>query len=357
MVRVLGGPSHSYDEFTTLREIVVGTARNACVPTTRDRSVWLNLFGAMSAEEMRIACIGRFPEQLLEETEEDLEALVATLADLGVKVHRPSASCHDREFGTPDWRSDGFYDYCPRDVALVVGSMIVEAPSPMRARYFSTRSLKHIFQEFMLRGSQWISAPKPELKDELYFVDSVGLPRLGEVEPVFEAANVLRCGRDIFYQVSSSGNELGLVWLTSLLKITGDFAVHPLRGIYEFTHIDSTISILRPGLVLINPDRVSPATLPALFRKWDVVWCPPMEGPQATVGHPLSTPWIGMNILMLTPHLAVVDSEQRALIRELERRRISVLPHRIRHAQVMGGGFHCVTLDLVRDGGPEKYFE
>lgn len=32
---------------------------------------------------------------------------------------------------------------------------------------------------------------------------------LGETEPVFDAANVLRAGRDLYYLVSGSGNELG----------------------------------------------------------------------------------------------------------------------------------------------------
>ena len=32
------------------------------------------------------------------------------------------------------------------------------------------------------------------------------------------------------------------------------------------------------------------------------------------------------------------------------------IPLRHRHRRLFGGGFHCFTLDTVRDGGPEDYF-
>ena len=58
---------------------------------------------------------------------------------------------------------------------------------------------------------------------------------------------------------------------------------------------------------------------------------------------------------MVRPDLAIVDADQPALLRALEARGVSVLPLRLRHARVLGGGFHCVTLDMVRAGGPEDY--
>jgi N-dimethylarginine dimethylaminohydrolase len=53
----------------------------------------------------------------------------------------------------------------------------------------------------------------------------------------------------------------------------------------------------------------------------------------------------------------VVDGNQPDLIRALESKGIDVLPLHLRHAQVLGGGFHCVTLDIVRDGGAEHYLD
>lgn len=46
-------------------------------------------------------------------------------------------------------------------------------------------------------AAQGIAAPAPELRDEMFPLDASGRPFLGEAEPAFEAANVLRSGRDL----------------------------------------------------------------------------------------------------------------------------------------------------------------
>ncbi|WP_198659064.1 glycine amidinotransferase [Nocardiopsis sp. FIRDI 009] len=346
---------NSWDEFTTLREVVVGDATGARVPAQTDVSAWLNCYPDLTPAELARIGEGAYPRHVIDETNEDLATLADVLRSLGVTVHRPPAVDSTTEYGAPGWRSRGRSSYCPRDLALVVGSAIIETPSPMRARYNELFGLRPLFQEYMLAGAHWISAPKPQLRDELYGLDADGFPALGEAEPVFEAANCLRLGRDVLYQVSRSGNELGRHWLESTLDLISGVRLHPLRGLYQGTHIDTTIAPLRPGLVLLNPERVTPATVPEPLRGWDVVWCPPMRERPTAVPHTLSSPWIGMNLLMVDPDTAIVDADQTELIAALERHGVGVLPLRLRHARVLGGGFHCVTLDTVRDGGPEDY--
>ena len=351
-----GRKASSCDEFSPLQEVVVGNPASARIPEARDPSMWLNLYGDLPYGERQRISTGAFPRRIIEETTEDIATLIETFETLGIAVHRAETVDHSQTFGTPDWTSDGFYSYCPRDLALVIGDTIIETPAAMRARYFELFGLKPLFTQYMINGSSWISAPKPRLAGELYPLGDDGLLTLGEHEPVFDAANVLRCGRDLFYQVSSSGNELGLIWLENTLRAYGEFRVHPLRDVYHFTHIDSTISLLRPGLVLLNPERMSESNLPVCFRSWDKIWCPDMADCPVASAYPLSSRWIGMNLLMVSPELAIVDSAQTDLIKALERRGLSVLPHTLRHARVLGGGFHCVTLDVVRDGGLDDYF-
>jgi glycine amidinotransferase/scyllo-inosamine-4-phosphate amidinotransferase 1 len=351
----VGASAHSFDEFTQLRRVVVGTALDAQIPNNWDRSLWLNLYPHLTEAELGRVQTGRFPKRVIEETQEDIEAFVTSLEELGIVVDRPESIDHSREFRSPDWVSDGFYSYCPRDIALIIGTTIIETPSPMRARQFETLGLRHIFQRCMQFGSPWIAAPKPRLLDEMYDIDPQGRPMLGELEPAFEAANVLRCGKDIFYQLSGSGNELGLAWLRTALTLQGDFTVHPLRGIYSYTHIDSTIALLRPGLVLLNPERIDESNVPPAFRSWDTIWCPPMQyGPTATQC-PLSSPWVGMNVFVINPDLVVAEAGQTELIAALERRGICVLAQRLRHSMALGGGFHCITLDINRDGELTDY--
>ncbi|MFI5783919.1 scyllo-inosamine-4-phosphate amidinotransferase [Nocardia sp. NPDC051570] len=344
----LPAPAGSDDEFSPLLQVVVGTADGARIPPL-DRSAWLNLYPDLDASELACVAVGAFPPRVLAEAAEDLDGLAHVLEGLGVRVHRPAPVAHDVEFGTPHWRTSGFYSYCPRDIALIVGSAIIAAPSPLRARLFELSGLRELFQQCMLAGSVWIAAPPPELRDEMFPDDSHGRVALGETEPVFDAANILRCGPDLFYLVSASGNELGHRWLQTTLSALGEYRVHPIRDVYPHTHIDSTISLLREGLVLLNPERIRDlGQLPEPLRSWEHLWCPPMAAPACMSRYPLSSRWVGMNLLMVRPDLAIVDAAQYDLITALERRGIDVVPHTLRHARTMGGGLHCVTLDLRR---------
>lgn len=350
---------NSWDEFTQLREVIVGDATNSRVPAQTDPSAWLNCYPNLKRSELKSVAAGVFPRVVIEETNEDLAVLVDTLREMGVKVHQPNALDHELEYGALVWRCKGRTSYNPRDLTLILGTTIVEVASPVRARYFEVFGLREVFQAYMMNGARWISAPRPQLRDELFPTDEFDRPFLGEAEPVFEAANVLRVGRDVFYQVSCSGNEMGLRWLENSLTLLGeDIRVHPLRGVYTGTHIDSTIAFLRPGLVLLNPERITPETIPEPLKSWDVLWCPPIEEPVAPLlPNTLSTPWVGMNLLMVSPELAIVDQNQTQLVKLLEKNGITVVPRRLRHSRVLGGGFHCVTLDTVRDGGPERYLK
>ncbi len=349
---------NSWDEFSPLREIIVGDAMHSRMPAQTDPSAWLNCYPELRRSELEGFQHGSFPKQAIEETNEDLADLVSTLREMGVVVHHPAAVDTSLEYSGLGWQSQGRTSYCPRDLTLIVGPAIIEVPSPVRARYFEIFGLRDIFQDYMERGAYWLSAPRPQLRDELFPTDETDSPVLGEAEPAFEAANVVRLGRDVFYQVSRSGNEIGMRWLQSTLRLLGDVRVHPLRGFYQGTHIDSTICFLRPGLVLLNPARVRRETIPEPLKGWDVLWCPPIEEPAAPLlEHTLSTPWVGMNLLMVNPGLAIVDQNQTQLIRMLETKGITVVPGRLRHSRLLGGGFHCVTLDTVRDGNLENYLD
>jgi glycine amidinotransferase len=350
-------PVHSWDEFSQLREVIVGDATGTRIPPL-EASAWLNLYPNLTARELAGIETGRFPQAILDEANEDLAELADTLRALGVRVHAPRASDHSVTFGGPGWTTTGFSSYCPRDLVTVLGSVLIESPSPMRARQYETANLRTLFADYLANGACWIAAPRPMLTDALFSLDSDGLPYLTEAETAFEAANILRLGRDILYLVSRSGNEAGLAWLESVVRlIPGDIRVHPLRGVYGYTHIDSTISLLRPGLVLLNPARIRPDCVPAPLHNWDVIWCPEMVSGPLALPHTLSETWIGMNLLMVNPYCAIVDADQAGLTAALEQHKIEVVPLRLRHAQILGGGFHCTTLDIVRESGPERYVD
>jgi N-dimethylarginine dimethylaminohydrolase len=349
-----------HNEWDPLEEVIVGVADAASLPRP-DRS--LHALEFPTCETLADVPGGPFDERVIEETREDLAALCDTLTRLGVRVRRPEPPTPGTRFATPDWESDGFFHYCPRDVLLAIGDGIIEAPSPLRARYFESFAYRALLIEYLRSGSRWIAAPRPRLLDSLYdLADATPgtgrAPRgsrilLNDDEPAFDAANVLRIGRDILYLVSSSGNELGHRWLAQTLGPT--YRVHACRDIYVHTHIDSTITVVRPGLVVLNAARVTEDNLPPVFRGWDKIWCREVVDQGFTGAQPYATIWIGMNFLMVNPGLAIIDAVQTGLIRDVERHGIDVAPLRLRHARTLGGGFHCVTLDVRRRGTLEDY--
>ncbi len=342
--------SGSHNEWDEVQEIVVGSAKGAI----RSRiGLDQKAIEYAKVDNLDESELGTFSKCTIEETEEDLEVLVSELKKLKINVKRPAEIDQSIEFATQDWKTDGFYNYCPRDSLLVVGEKIIEAPMTMRSRFLEQFAYKDMMIDYMKEGAQWFSAPKPRLLDSAYNLKK-GELGLNNLEPIFDAANVLRAGNDLFYLVSSTGNELGALWLQTVLG--SEYKVNLCRNMYDGIHIDSTIVLLRPGLVLLNPERINENNLPEKLKKWDKIWCPELKDNGGNAKYLLSSIWVGMNIFMVSPNLAIVDSTQTELIKLLNQNKIDVLPLRLRHSRELGGGFHCVTLDIKRKSKLENYF-
>ncbi len=344
----------SCNEWDQLEEVIVGNPLRARYPTP-DRSTQLAEFPDRSLEEIPQ---GPFPQQIIEETEEDLKAFIVVLEELGITVKRPETWPHEAKFSTIHCESEGFYNYCPRDIMLVIGDHIIETPNVIRSRAQETFSYRTMMVDYLKSGAKWYSAPKPMLLESLFEVD-LNKPTPRNDEPAFDAANVLRLGQDLIYLVSSTGNEMGGQWLQTILG--DDFRVHFLKDVYYGSHIDSTFVALRPGLMLCNPARLNDETLPEILKQWDVIYSPPMESTGKYDADYLSksigSNWIDMNLFGINPNLVVVDQDQTGLIKLLEKQGLDVIPLKLRHSKMMGGGFHCVTSDIRRTGTLQKYFD
>lgn len=333
----------SSNEWGRLRSVIVGRADNARVPMQD-----ISLRAVNYAGNPRTIKTGPYPQRVIEEANEDLEHLCGVFATAGVTVYRPEMPRTDVRHGADGWCSDGYYALCPRDGLLVVGDTIVETPMALRARYTDAFPYRRILQEAMLDGARWIAAPKPQLPDEGYDEHADrDRKSLRNLEPVFDAANVLRANEDLFFLESNSGNALAAQWLQRALGPV--YHVHVLRGIYSYMHLDSTISLLRPGVALLNPDRLNNRNMPPALEQWRVIWCPPPVDIGYVEPYAHASQWIGMNLLMLDEQTAVVERSQIPLIRVLEREGFTVVPVPMRHARTLGGAAHCVTLDLLRD--------
>ena len=343
-------PVHVHNEWDPLEEMIVGVPDFAQVPSPGP-----DLFAIEYHEHhgsMAEIPSGPYDARIIEETREDLAYIVQTLKDLGVKVRRPERNDHSRMYSTPEWQSNGEYNYAPRDVLLAIGDTIIETPMPLRSRLFEPYAYKSLLLEYFEQGANWISAPKPRLPDNTWNLPGQG-PALANHEPLFDAANVLRAGRDIIYLVSCSGNRKGGQWLQRVLG--SEYKVHLLEGVYEGTHIDTTVTLLGPGKVLLNPGRIKAENLPEVFRSWEVLWAPEMIDTGTVWPYPRASIWSGMNFFMVNPHLAVVNESQLPLMRLLEKNGIDVAPVPLRHCRTLSGNLHCITLDIRRRGTLESY--
>jgi glycine amidinotransferase/scyllo-inosamine-4-phosphate amidinotransferase 1 len=337
---------NSNTEWGTLKEVILGRAEFASIPTIKNHDIHCVDYANYDSVEGLPG--GYYPQDLINETIEDLDAFQKQLEAIGITVHRPDVTDLAKKFGTPSWESDGYYNYCPRDNTLVIGDTLIETPMPLRGRYFETLPLRKIFKEYFKQGSRWISAPKPELLDELYDRSELShASTLTDFEIAFDAANVVKCGKDIFYLVSNSGNRMGAQWLQSTLG--NNYRVHMLENVYAYVHLDTTIMPLAAGTVMLNPKRVNDSNLPEYFKSWKKIYCTdPVETPFAQDWAPAS-PWLGMNVLSLSDKLIAVEERQTTIIKQLEDNGFDVMPVRMRHCRTLSGGPHCVTLDTVRD--------
>jgi N-dimethylarginine dimethylaminohydrolase len=64
--------------------------------------------------------------------------------------------------------------------------------------------------------------------------------------------------------------------------------------------------------------------------------------------YPYASKWIALNMFSVNSSTVIVDAAQTALIQTLEQHGMTVIPLTLRHSRTLGGGFHCVTLDLER---------
>ena len=85
---------------------------------------------------------------------------------------------------------------------------------------------------------------------------------VNEFEPVFDAADFVRCGRDLFVTRSNVTNRMGIEWLRRHLG--SGFRIHELESrSRQPMHIDSTFMPLAPGKVLVNPEYLDVDTTPS----------------------------------------------------------------------------------------------
>ena len=299
---------HTHNEWDPLKKIIVGDAAHANWP--RHDPVF-SLESEKTTWTETPVPVGPVPQWIIDQTNEDLQILADTLTALGVEVVRPTPL----NFQT----HDGLYNYCPRDRLLIAGSTVINT-----AMMYPCRDMELQCYHDILKDTAMITMPRNQ-----------GM--------VLDAANILRFNDRWLFLESASGNRAAYEWLHMQLP----WIDIELCNFYSGVHIDSTIVPLREGLVMLNASRVGFDSVPAIFNGWHKIWIGDVV-PQTFYQYPYASKWIAMNMLVVDPHTVIVDKNQPELIKTLKSYQFDVIPLQLRHSRTLGGGFHCVTLDLIR---------
>ncbi|WP_079144291.1 amidinotransferase [Streptomyces agglomeratus] len=359
----LVSPVNSHNEWDPLEEIVVGRLDGATIPSSHP-VVACNI-PQWAARLQGLAAGFKYPRALIEPAQQELDHFITLLESLGVTVRRPEPVDHRQRFGTPDWSSRGFCNTCPRDSLLVIGDEIIETPMAWPCRYFETHSYREILKDYFRRGARWTAAPKPQLTDELFEADfrvpEAGEPMryiLTEYEPVFDAADFVRAGRDLFVTRSNVTNRMGIEWLRRHLG--PGYRIHEVESRSRTPmHIDTTFLVLSPGKVLINPDYIDVDHLPDVLSAWDILIAPePNEIDERLLKiTSMCGKWLNMNVLMIDEKRVIAERHHTDMLRALERWGFEPIPCDLLHHAPFGGSFHCATLDIRRRGTLESYVD
>lgn len=364
-------PVNSWNEWDPLEEVIVGNPLGSYV--TDIMNPFEEVSPAMYDNEGNLAWVAAFkrahentpyPLNITLSAHQQIEQFVSILKSEGVKVRRPEVFNLGRKVSTPFWEAHSGYNFMnPRDLVMIIGDQIIEAPTPVRSRYFETLAFRRLFNEYHRAGARWVSAPKPALPASMYDIDGVH-PRpdsLGEVfmtteyEPVFDAASFTRCGRDIFAVRDHATNHAGIEWLQQYLG--DEFRVHIVEcKAPNAMHIDDVFVPLAPGKALVNP--AWKVRLPEITRSWDLMMAPaPDKQKVEFMGFPSQvTSWISMNVFSIDEERMFVEEQQVSLIKKLKDWGFKPIPLPFTTPPMLGGGFHCTTLDIRRRGTLQSYF-
>lgn len=280
-----------------------------------------------------------------DDTRRDLQTLSKLLSAEGVTVHRPEPAAHTRTFETVDWKERGFSSACPRDAVLIVDDEIIETPLGWRARFYETDALRDLFLSYFRAGARWTSAPRPELKDDLYAEptgDWLGEAKppivINESEPILSAADVIRADRHLFAMRTAGTNQAGITWLRR--HVSPRCEVHEIEPRTQVAgQLDTVFTALGPGEILLRKDAIDPATLPEVLRDHRIRIAPAANSEDAAAA---------MNVLLLDPKRVLVEAAQTDMVDALRSWGYEVIPVALAGYAALGGSIRRATLDIRR---------
>jgi len=356
----------SWNEWDQLKHVIVGRADGTMIqaPEIAVQRDW-------PEDGFPFGKYGPYPQEMVDKANEQLDNFTKILESRSIRVDRPTPIDFSHAVQTPDWKQGTMFGCAPaRDLLLTVGPEILEATMSYRSRWFEYLCFRPLFEQYFREDPnfRFEAAPKPRLTEDTYknkdwFKEWNSLSEaeqwaraekgdwiISEKEPLFDAADVVRYGRDLFVQKSMVTNNAGIDWLQRHFP---EHRIHKVgrRELLPW-HMDTTLVPVRPGLAIMNPERIPLDKKELeLFEKngWEIV-----KTPKALLKkkepYDFCSWWLSMNTLVLDPKTICVEASETPTMEMFDKHGFEVVPVPFYKVAPFGGGLHCCTADVYREG-------
>ena len=302
-------------------------------------------------------------QQILEETNEDLDNLQRIIEEYGAAVRRPDLPDKDK---FQEWQTSGdgapLPPLTPRDWQISLGEKLL--------RILPIDELNSVCDNY---GDQVINPHKNGF-DENFILNGAS------------ASCIVRVGRDIFFDNSDFLKPEQSRWIQENVLNDRDYRFH--EAITD-GHGDAVFAILKPGVILSSKwdDQLD---LAGDFPDWDVckiwdssIWAAMevgkfkeenfngawyVQGQTPTkefsnfVDRYLNN-WVGfvsdtvfdVNCLVLDEENVIFSAYNKQVFDFCEKHKINPIISELRHSYFWDGGVSCCTQDIRRNGGLESY--
>ena len=222
---------NSWNEWDPLKHVIVGRADGCCIPAPEPA-----LDAKVPEDSDMKGTHGPRLKDTVDKANQLLDDFTEILKKRGIKVDRPTPLKHNQKISTPDWEVESMFGCMPaRDILLTVGNEILEATMSYRCRWFEYLNYRPLLQKYFNedKNMKHETAPKPRLTDldyrKDYLSDKIGNKKrlewtekkffvTTEEEPLFDAADILRFGKDLVVQHGFTTNLKGIDWLRRHFK-------------------------------------------------------------------------------------------------------------------------------------------
>jgi glycine amidinotransferase/scyllo-inosamine-4-phosphate amidinotransferase 1 len=336
---------NSYTSWQPLEEVIVGRAYSP------------DYFDFIDDAQVRNQL-----QQILAETEEDLNNLARTIQEYGAVVQRPDLPSKD-QFVWFQTEGGGapLPPLTPRDWQITLGDKLL--------RVLNMKELDSICAQY---GDQVINPHRSEWDEDCILNGA-------------SASCIVRVGRDVFFDNSDFLRPDQTRWIV-------DNVLGPEYRIHEAVtdgHGDAVFAILKPGVLLSSKHDVN-LDLARDFPGWDVckiwdssiwaamevgkfkyeespgAWYVQGQTPTAEFTKFVDTylnKWTGfvaetvfdVNCLVLDESNVIFSAYNKEVFAYCEKHGINPIISELRHSYFWDGGISCCTQDIHRRGGLETY--